>query len=90
MSEDKTVEARPIEELLKLDTFQDMSDAEISRVLDYSIERVAVDTAHKVRMQLIEENAERERSAWEALKETGDRLLSSAMEPPALERVENA
>lgn len=90
MSEDKTVEARPIEELLKLDTFQDMSDAEISRVLDYSIERVAVDTAHKVRMQLIEENAERERSAWEALKETGDRLLRSAMEPPEFEKVENA
>lgn len=86
-----TQDNRPIENLLKEDTFQGMSDAEIMTLINYSSQRAATDAVHAYKMATQEEMAQRERDAWEALKKTGDRLMDSIMNTPlSLEVVEDA
>lgn len=86
-TEDIQVDPRPIEDLLKLDTFQGMTDNEITSIIDYSVKRAAQDAAHAVRMEEIEARSERDIKSWEALKATGDALLASASMPTTFEKV---
>lgn len=85
--EETPADPRPIEDLLKLDTFQGMSDPEITSIIDYSVQRAAKDAAHAVRLEEIEARTERDTRSWEALKAAGDALLASASVPPTFEEV---
>lgn len=86
-NESTQADPRPIEELLKLDTFQGMSDNEITSIIDYSVKRAASEAAHAVRLEEIEARSERDTKSWEALKASGDALLASASVPPTFEVV---
>lgn len=81
---------RPIEELLKLPTFQGMSDGEISKIIDYTATRAANEAVHAAHLAEIEERTERDVAAWKALKASGDALMQSIIDSaPQLEVVED-
>lgn len=67
---------RTIDELLALDTYQGMTDAEIDAILKYSIDRALADRERLARMtaeiqlseQLIEDNRQNAQRAYDVLQ----------------------
>ena len=73
---------RPIEELLKLDTFQGMSDAEIAMVLEYQKAIALKDEEFKQKMDAIARKGEAEAKAYDEIAEHAKAKLDALIAAP--------
>ena len=61
--------ARPLNELLKLESYQEMTDEEIQLVISYTTEQAAINTAVQIRGEAIEQqHAERVKKYEDAMQ----------------------
>ena len=71
---------RDIRELLKLDTFQGMSDAEIEKVIQYRIERALVSDEQAARNEAIHAAMQEQQETYSEIARQAKAVLKSRME----------
>lgn len=80
------METRPIEELVKMDTFQDMSDQEIISIINYSVQIAAKDAAFAA-MQAAQRQLEQTKIDAEKQIEAQANDLLNSIKLPVLKKV---
>lgn len=70
-------ECRPIEELIKLDSFQGMTDEEITLLMNYRAAIAAKDAVFSAEMDIQRERMEAQAEAFRSSAQHADELLSS-------------
>jgi hypothetical protein len=82
-TEDTTKKKRPIDDLLKIDSYAKMTDEEIDRVIEYKAEIKARDTAYEARLMAIKKAGENMLAEttrqYEESKATQDKLLNISL-----------
>ena len=71
---------RDIRELLKLDTFQGMSDAEIEKVIQYRIERALASDEQAARLEAIHAEMQAQQKAYAEIATQAKAVLKSRLE----------
>lgn len=91
MNDEITTQPREIWELLRLDTYQGMSDEEIDTLITYKCELARNDELCAANIQAVQESATIAANAQLQLAEDSRQLLNSLCSTPVfLESVENA
>lgn len=78
----ETPTQRSVHELLKLDTFQGMTDAEIQSLIDYYVEQAHQDETVKLAQQTEIQTMNAQCAAYDALRDDANSVLKQVLAVP--------
>lgn len=78
----ETPTQRSVHELLKLDTFQGMTDAEIQSLIDYYVEQAHQDETVKLAQQTEIQTMNAQCAAYDALRDDANSVLKQVLAAP--------
>lgn len=82
-------EGRSIEELIKADTFQNMSDIEILKVIAYTAQIAAQDAVFQAKMDIERQKIQGEIAAFDKQADIANEALLSMLKPLQFKEVDN-
>lgn len=82
-------EGRSIEELIKADTFQNMSDIEILKVIAYTAQIAAQDAVFQAKMDIEHQKIKGEIAAFDKQADIANEALLSMLKPLQFKEVDN-
>lgn len=83
-----TISANRLDELLKMDSFQDMTDEEITAVMDYRAEFRAAQAAHDAHMDEYALTMQAQRASYEARTAEAQQALADRLAAPVVFKTE--
>lgn len=78
----ETLTQRSVHDLLKLDTFQGMTDAEIQSLIDYYVEQAHQDETVKLAQQTEIQTMNAQCAAYDALRDDANSVLKQVLAAP--------